>query len=124
MSPKAMAQVLGVGRAIVGTALLVAPGRAAAGWIGTETAQQGGTQVMIRALGIRDLIMGVITLHTLNHPEVGPRWLRLGVVADVVDFSATVAARRELPAAGATLSAAVAGGAAVVGAVLASKLSE
>ena len=57
----------------------------------------------------------MIALHTLDHPEVGPRWQATCAVVDTVDLLATGAARKDLPAAGVAGTAAVAGGAAAAG---------
>jgi hypothetical protein len=58
--------------------------------------------------------MGAIALHTLDHPEVGPRWQRTCAATDAVDALATLAARRSLPP-GATLVAALAAAGAATG---------
>ena len=54
----------------------------------------------MRSIGVRDLVLGMIALHTLDHPEVGPRWQATCAVVDTVDLLATGAARKDLPAAG------------------------
>jgi len=70
---------------------------------------------LVRSIGVRDMVLGMIALHTLDHPEVGPRWQATCAIVDTVDLLATGAARNDLPAAGVAGTAAVAGGAAAAG---------
>jgi hypothetical protein len=76
-------------------------------------------QALIRSLGVRDLVLGLIALHTLEHPQVGPRWQRTCAAVDAVDAAATLAAARDLPLSGVLATAVVAGGAAAAGFALA-----
>ena len=101
------ARALGLGRVAIGAMLLVAPARAGRPWLGDVADAPGGV-VALRALGIRDLILGAIALHTADHPQVGPRWQRTLAIADGVDFAATLAARSSLPARGSALVLAMA----------------
>jgi hypothetical protein len=66
----------------------------------------------------------MIALHTLDHPEVGPRWQATCAVVDTVDLLATGAARKDLPAAGVAGTALVAGGAAAAGCYFARALKQ
>lgn len=120
LSPLTLARGIAAGRLAIGVALVAAPTPASRGWLGA-TAEEPAGQVAMRALGIRDAILGAITLHTLSHPEVGPRWVATCAVADAVDFGATVAARRGLPPQAAGVIA-LAGGSAVAGFALARAL--
>jgi uncharacterized protein (DUF1501 family) len=60
-------------------------------------------------------VMGAIALHTIEHPEVGPRWQATCAVVDATDLLATVAARADLPPRGVASTALVAGGSAAAG---------
>jgi hypothetical protein len=91
-----MARGIAAGRVAIGVGLMAAPTPLSRGWLGAVAEEPGG-QVAMRALGVRDAILGALTLHTLSHPEVGPRWVATCAVADAVDFAATLAARRSLP---------------------------
>jgi hypothetical protein len=122
MDARTAARVLAAGRLALGLGLLVAPSRFARPWFGAEAAAAPSTRVLSRALGVRDVILGAITLHTVDHPEVGPRWLRMCAAADAVDYLATVGARRSLPTAGWVGVGALAKSAAVAGVVLAGQL--
>jgi hypothetical protein len=114
VSPHEGARALAIGRAAFGTALLIVPGKVAKGWLG-EYAERPAVHALVRSIGVRDLVLGLIALHTLEHPEVGPRWQTTCAVVDTVDLLATGAARTDLPAAGVAGTALVAGGAAAAG---------
>lgn len=122
MDPRTAARVLAAGRAALGIGLIVAPTRFTRAWIGPEASADPAARVLARGLGIRDLLIGAIALHTVDHPQVGARWMRMAAAADAVDLLATVAARRSLPTAGVVGVGALAGGAAAAGAVLAGQL--
>jgi hypothetical protein len=104
-----VARALAVGRVAIGAGLLVAP-KLASGWIGPD-AERDSAAVLTRALGVRDMAMGLIALHTAAHPQVGPRWQRTLAGCDAVDLSATLLARRSLPAQGVAAVAVIAGAA-------------
>ncbi len=120
LSPKTLARGIAAGRLAIGIGLMAAPKQLSSGWLG-EVAGTPGGDVAMRALGVRDAILGGITLHTLNHPEVGPRWVAMCGVADTVDFAATLAARQGLPKQAVGVIA-LAGGSAVAGFALAAAL--
>ena len=105
-------RVIAAGRIAAGVTLLVAPGRASRAWVGDLGP---GATTMARCVGIRDLIMGGIQLHTVDHPQVGPRWVATCALADAVDGVATLAARRALPTTGAVGVPAMGLGAAAAG---------
>ena len=114
MSPRQGARALAIGRAVFGAALLIVPEKVAKGWLG-EYAERPAVHALVRSIGVRDLVLGMIALHTLDHPEVGPRWQATCAVVDTVDLLATGAARKDLPAAGVAGTALLAGGAAAAG---------
>ena len=107
----AAGRAIAVGRVATGAGLLLAP-KLTRAWIGDLGP---GAEVVARALGVRDLVMGGITLHTIDHPQVGPRWVATCAVADAVDGAATLAARRALPRIGAVGVSVAAFGAAATG---------
>ena len=120
MDDVALARVLGAGRVALGVGLLVAPGRFGRPWVGAAADRPGG-QVALRGLGARDVLLGFIALHLAGHGQVAGRAAHACALADGVDFAATLAARRDLPpSAGGVV--ALAGGAAVAGAVLGRRL--
>ncbi|MEA2324647.1 MAG: hypothetical protein QOD81_4497 [Solirubrobacteraceae bacterium] len=121
MSARDLARLYGAGRVALGAALLVAPRPLGALWLGRAGATPGGS-VALRAVGVRDLVLGMMALHTLGHPEVAPRWQRTCAAVDAIDFAATAAARPALPPAGSALVMGVAGAGAAMGAYLGSAL--
>jgi hypothetical protein len=124
MNPRLGARVLAGGRVVFGAALLVAPRQVGGSWLGKEYAERPAVRALARSIGIRDLVLGMIALHTVDHPDVGPRWLATCAVVDSVDLAATVAARSDLPKAGVAGTALVAGGAAAAGFYLARALKQ
>jgi hypothetical protein len=122
VTAREVARGYGAGRVALGAGLLVAPRLLGRPWLG-RTATEPAGQVVLRALGARDLIIGAIALHTVDHPDVGPRWQRTCAAADAVDALATLVARRSLPAAGSALVAALAATGTVTGLTVAGALS-
>jgi hypothetical protein len=116
-----LARGYGAGRAAIGVALLIAPRTLGRVWLGRVAATPSGAVVM-RSLAIRDVVIGMIAIHTVDHPEVGPRWQRTCAVTDAVDLVATAAARPRLPPVGSALVMAIAAGGAVTGAATAAAL--
>jgi hypothetical protein len=51
---------------------------------------------MIRAFGIRDVVLGGGALVALNSDEGAPQWVMAGAIADSSDIAAAVAFRDEL----------------------------
>ena len=105
-------RAIAAGRVAAGFALLLAPGRTSRAWVGD---QGPAGEVLTRCVGVRDLVMGGIALHTVDHPQVGPRWVATCALADAVDAGASYAARRALPPVGAVWVPAIASASAVVG---------
>jgi hypothetical protein len=108
----AAGRAIAAGRIATALALLVAPGRTSRAWIGDHGP---AGEALTRCVGIRDLVMGGIALHTVDHPQVGPRWVASCALADAVDAAASYAARRALPPVGAVGVPVAAAGAAAVG---------
>jgi len=102
-----------IGRAAIGVTAIAFP-KVLKTWIG-EAAESPGGRVAARALGARDLALGVGTYLALaEDPKVaGKRWLQLCAASDAVDAAATLLALRSLPkrAALPSMGAAVAGAA-------------
>jgi hypothetical protein len=122
MQPRDAARAYAAGRVAFGVALLVAPRALGRVWLGRPANTPAGG-VALRALGVRDLVIGGIALHTVDHPEVGPRWQRTCAAADAVDLAATIAARDALPPVGSALVVGMAAAGAATGAWLGQALS-
>ena len=105
MAPRDTARALALGRIAIGAVLLAVPR--------LPGARGGDAQFFARATGVRDVVMGGIALHTLDHPQVGPRWVASLAAVDAVDALAALAAGRALPRG--RLSAAMATGGAAAG---------
>jgi len=108
MPARELARVFAAGRIAIGAALLVAPRLSLGIWIGRDAAA-GATAPVARALGVREVVLGAMALHTLDRPQVAARWLRALAACDAVDLAATIAAGRSLPVYGRVLIAAMAG---------------
>ena len=106
--------------AVAAVALMAAPARFAAGWIG-EVADRPGAQVPLASLGARDVAIGLGGAWALGNDDARP-WLLAGALADAADLAATIRHRDRLPLTGVIAVSALAGGATVVGAWLATEL--
>jgi hypothetical protein len=115
MSPRRGAWLIAVGRLAIGLAVLAAPEKVMARWLGEDNASHGGVRDLGRGLAARDIGLGLATLQTLDDPVIGPRIQAACAVADGVDALAAVIERESLPLVGVIGTVAVAGGAAVAG---------
>jgi hypothetical protein len=118
-----LAQALGWARCAVGVVALVAPEPLSRPWVGPDI--EGGTRkVLARALGGRDLALGlgVVMAARRNAPVRG--WVEAGALSDSVDTLATVIGFGRLPRWGRWGVLLSAGGAAVSAALLAPSLGE
>lgn len=102
------AKALAIGRMAFGAAIVAVPGLTQS-WLGPH-AKSPAVQSLARMLGARDFVLGMIALHTAEHPEVGPRWQATCAAVDGVDLLATLAARSDLPKAGVVGTVLLAGG--------------
>lgn len=118
------ATAIAAARTALGVVALASPSLVARPWVG----QAGGpaARVLGRALGGRDLTLGLGALAALRRVPPGDRaaggagaWVGAGALADFLDLLTTAAAWPELPAAGRWLVAMSAGGSAVAGAAAA-----
>ena len=122
MDPATIARAAAAARAVIGVALLAAPGPAGKRWLG-EVSEQPGAQVAISGLGARDLALGLGTLWALGGRRRAARgWLLASGGADVADLLATARFRKGLGTAAVAGTAAIAGGSAVLHAWLQSEL--
>jgi len=107
------AKALAIGRMAFGAAIVATPGLTRS-WLGAYANSQA-VQSLARMLGARDFVLGMIALHTAEHPQVGPRWQATCASVDCVDLLATLAGRDDLPVAGVVGTVLVAGGSAAGG---------
>ncbi len=114
MSARGVARALALGRLAIGAGLLAWPEPIGRAWIG-EDAERAGAQLLARAVGVRDLILGALTLHVIDRPGVAYRTVATCAVADAVDCAATLAVRQRLPTPAAIGAITLAGGGALAG---------
>jgi hypothetical protein len=96
MDASDMAKTNAIGRIVLGTALVAAPGLAARVWIGDQ-ADTPGAKVLARALGARDVALGLGVLLAMKNNAPVRGWLEGAALADAVDFGATAAAGSGIP---------------------------
>ena len=123
MTNRAGAWSMGATRTGLGVACLLAPRLIATGWVGPEATAELPMDRVVRALGVRELILGggMMACMTRNRPVRG--WLLAGMVADLADAVATAALRSRLPKDKAAMVVAAALGSAATGAHLAYHLN-
>jgi len=107
------------GRVALGLVALTWPSVPARPWVGAS-ADELGAEVFGRAMGARDLVLGLGALTATAQAPSGSRpasaWYAAGALSDALDFAITVAAWPRLPRVTRWLIAAAAGGAAIAGA--------
>jgi hypothetical protein len=92
-----LAGLISLGRLIFGVAFIAEPKLMERGWIGKQ-ARLPGAQVLARAVGARDLALGLGGLQAVARDDGSARpWLAAAAICDAVDFGATGAAGRGIP---------------------------
>jgi len=116
------ALAVAAGRVALGLTALAWPAVPARPWVGAS-ADDLAARVFGRALGARDLALGLGALAALARPgaEPGPAasWVAAGALSDALDVAASLASWDDLPRLTRWLVAASAGGAALTGAAAA-----
>ena len=87
---------MGLARTAVGLALLAAP--SAALRLSRREAPTGASVLLMRTIGIRDLVIGIGTFTAARggtHDDAR-RWLRAGLTSDAMDAAAGLLARRSI----------------------------
>lgn len=115
---------IGIGRLALGVGIVAAPVPLGEPWIGEPGTTDGG-KVALRALGVRDALLGFMAIHvaSADDPLVAARWSAAIAVCDLVDGLATAGARsggRLGPKADQVIALAL--GSAIAGAAVAAKL--
>jgi len=123
MDYRQLVRMIAAGRVVIGATLTLAPGFAGGQWVG-EVAQRKDAKVMIRAMGVRDLALGAGALQALSSGDPVRSWVLMGALSDVIDFTATALALRQLGARRALPVLAVAATAATIGALSADQLDD
>lgn len=95
MDATQLTQAIGGVRAGVGAALVLMPGVSGRIWIGPG-AGDGGAKVLARAVGARDVVLGVRTLEAAGDGDRAALWLHLGYLASAADVAGAVLGWRNL----------------------------
>jgi hypothetical protein len=118
LDPVTAACGLALNRAAIGALLTLAPTRGARGWIGGREAVRPGARLFGRALGARDVGIALGTLRALSDGRPVRPWSQAALIADSVDFLATLAAARSIPRGAAAFGLVMSGGSTALGAWL------
>ncbi|HUR49526.1 MAG TPA: hypothetical protein VMY88_08395 [Acidimicrobiales bacterium] len=110
MDARQLIRFIGAGRTALGLIALTRPEVPARPWVGRAVASTPGGRVLARALGARDLVLGLGALIS------GSRgWAAAGAGADALDAAVTLGSFSDLPRRGRLLVLGSAGGAAIAG---------
>ncbi len=89
--------LISLGRIVFGTVFIAEPKVMEQGWIGKQ-ARLPGAQVLSRAVGARDLAVGLGGLQaTIRNDGSARPWMAAAALCDAIDFGATYAAGRRIP---------------------------
>jgi hypothetical protein len=92
-----LAVLISSARLLVGVAFIAKPTLMERVWIGKQ-ARLPGAQLLARAVGARDLVVGLGGLQAVRRGDGSARpWLAAAGICDAVDFGATWAAGRTIP---------------------------
>jgi hypothetical protein len=113
------ATAVAAGRIVLGLTAVAWPSVPARPWVG-KAADDLAARVFGRALGARDVALGLGALTALREPAAQPgsasAWVAAGALSDALDVVASLASWRDLPPRSRWLVAASAGSAALTGA--------
>lgn len=96
----------------LGATAILAPSLPLRPWVGGEAARKPRAKLLARALGARDIALGLGVILALRHDAPLRGWVEGGGLADAGDVVATLLAFSSLPRFGRWLVLASAGGAA------------
>lgn len=98
---KQVARLIALGRAAFSVAYIAAPSRINDSWIG-RVEPEAKSNMLARSLAARDLAMSIGALLALQDDDLRPElWFAAHAVADLTDFTSSVALRGTLPDSGA-----------------------
>jgi hypothetical protein len=95
MEARDLAVGLAGGRIAIGLVSLLAPGLVGRAMMGPE-GDSGGRRLFLRAVGARDLALGVGVLAALDRDAPVQGWLRASTVVDGLDAAGSLLARHHL----------------------------
>lgn len=114
-----VALAVAAGRVALGVVAVLAPGVPLVPWVGPDAAGDPSARLLARALGGRDVALGLGALLAWRRGRPMRGWVEAAVLADAVDTAATLGAFGRLPRPGRLVVLAAAGGAAAAGAACA-----
>ena len=121
LDAKELAQLLSLGRIVIGAAAVLAPRRFARAWTG-ERSEAAVSVIATRGLGARDIALGLGTLRALDGEGPVRPWMEAQALADASDTVSTLSVFGQLPPLRRILGLATAAGACYIGLRLASEL--
>ncbi len=114
-----LAGLISLGRLLFGVAFIAEPNLMERAWIGKQ-ARLPGAKLLTRAVGARDLALGLGGLQALTRNDGSARpWLVAAAVCDAVDFGATWTAGQGIPRQARTGVLAIAGVSSLLSAIAA-----
>ena len=113
---------LGWARIGLGVTAVVAPRVPLVPWVGDRESRRPAAKLLARALGARDIALGLGPVLALRHGTPARGWVEAGGLADAGDLLGTVVAWRSLPRRTRWVMLAVIGGSTVASRVLATAL--
>jgi hypothetical protein len=106
-----IAKANGIGRAVLGAAMIAAPGAVTRLWMDRSGSVE--SKVLGRTHGVRDIALGAGLVWALERDEPAHAWMAGAALSDLVDAGATLAYWNELPRAGRAMVLALATSSAV-----------
>jgi hypothetical protein len=116
----AVLAVLG-GHIAFGVGVILAPRRLGSRWLGPAAAT-APSQVPLRALGAREIILHTAAIIAVLNGQPARPWLAGSAGGDVADIAATFAGRRQLPDGSLAFTAVVGGASALASAAVAAAI--
>jgi len=95
MEARDLAVGLAGGRIAIGVVSLLAPGLVGRAMMGLH-GDAGGTRLLLRVVGARDLTLGIGVLAALDRGAPVRGWLRASAVVDALDAAGALLARHQL----------------------------
>lgn len=97
MDQRQLARTQAAARVVAGSTLALAPRFGARLVLGDRTEPSPGLSWFVRALGIRDLLLGFGAIDALDNNQAAASWVQVGAMADLGDAAMTILAFGDLP---------------------------
>jgi hypothetical protein len=124
MSARPFAIALALNHVSYGARMVLQPEEAGKIWVGKRAAKRAQTQLFARALGARDVALGLGALRALQKRDAAASraWMAANALADGTDMVATLIAKDDLPRGAFAFALSVAGVSTAIGAWSAASL--